>query len=317
MIGLIAAYLIVLAAKPTWTALATIGPNPSEGGRFYGSSNLTTSILLTVALFAAGVLGRGGVIPDCAALHRDGRLEPGGSGRRRHRRPRRRVRCALDPALERPTDGARPRDRRSAGRRRRARPRRARRGTGGSSHVTRKVGDGPIPLLDELGDRLYISIDRLTTSWHAALVFAIAIAALFTLFTRPPRFAVGDALMVGIAVSLLLNDTPQHVAAAGAVSYGVLWAHERVTLSIRCRDVRLGPDRRLSAIAAALLVGVGVAAGCGYEGQTGATPETVEGGVPTSTTETTETTPTPPAPAGDAAAGKAVFTTNCGGCHTL
>ena len=86
-------------------------------------------------------------------------------------------------------------------------------------------------MLDELGDRLYISIDRLTTSWHAALVFAIAIAALFTLFTRPPRFAVGDALMVGIAVSLLLNDTPQHVAAAGAVSYGVLWAHERVTLS--------------------------------------------------------------------------------------
>ena len=39
--------------------------------------------------------------------------------------------------------------------------------------------------------------------------------------------------------------------------------------------------------------------------------------MPTSTTETTETTPTPPAPAGDAAAGKAVFTTNCGGCHTL
>ena len=75
--------------------------------------------------------------------------------------------------------------------------------------------------------------------------------------------------------------------------------------------------RRLSAIAAALLVGVGVAAGCGYEGQTGATPETVEGSVPTSTTETTETTPTPPAPAGDAAAGKVVFTTNCGGCHTL
>ena len=76
--------------------------------------------------------------------------------------------------------------------------------------------------------------------------------------------------------------------------------------------------RRLSAIAAALLVGVGVAAGCGYEGQTGATPETVEGGVPTvDSTETTETTPTPPAPAGDAAAGKAVFTTNCGGCHTL
>ena len=63
LVGLIAAYLVVLAAKPTWTALAAIGPNPSEGGRFYGSSNLTTSILLTVALFAAGTLGRGSVIP--------------------------------------------------------------------------------------------------------------------------------------------------------------------------------------------------------------------------------------------------------------
>lgn len=231
LIGLIAAYLIVLAAKPTWTALATIGPNPSEGGRFYGSSNLTTSILLTVALFAAGVLGRGSVIPIAllsivtVGWSRAG-ADGGGivvlvaafaalwillsNGRLTARALAIAGALAVGVGLALVgLDAA----------------------TGGSSHVTRKVGDGPIPLLDELGDRLYISIDRLTTSWHAALVFAIAIAALFTLFTRPPRFAVGDALMVGIAVSLLLNDTPQHVAAAGAVSYGVLWAHERVTLS--------------------------------------------------------------------------------------
>ena len=103
--------------------------------------------------------------------------------------------------------------------------------TGGSSHVTRRVGDGPGALLDELGNRLHISVERLATSWHAALVFAIAIAALAVLVTRRPRFAIGDALIVGIAVSLLVNDTPQHVAAAGALSYGVLWVHERVRLA--------------------------------------------------------------------------------------
>jgi mono/diheme cytochrome c family protein len=97
--------------------------------------------------------------------------------------------------------------------------------------------------------------------------------------------------------------------------------------------------RRFAVLAATVLSGAALAAGCGYEGQTGATPETVEGSVaqPTSTettstettstettsTETTSTatSPTPPGPPppaqGDPAAGKTVFVTNCGGCHTL
>ena len=70
----------------------------------------------------------------------------------------------------------------------------------------------------------------------------------------------------------------------------------------------------LIAVTVALAIG-GIAAGCGYEGQTTATPESVQGTVP----KPTETTPTEttPGPAGDAAAGKVIFTTNCGGCHTL
>jgi len=100
--------------------------------------------------------------------------------------------------------------------------------TEGSSHVTRRVGDGPGGLLDELGNLSHISAEMIASSWHAALVFAISIVALALLVTRRPRFAAGDALLVGIAVSLLVNDTPQHVAAAGAVSYGALWVHERV-----------------------------------------------------------------------------------------
>lgn len=72
--------------------------------------------------------------------------------------------------------------------------------------------------------------------------------------------------------------------------------------------------RRLIIIAAAV-AGLGVLAGCGYEGQTTASPETVQGSVPQPTETTpTETTPVPP---GDATAGKLVFKTNCAGCHTL
>jgi mono/diheme cytochrome c family protein len=73
--------------------------------------------------------------------------------------------------------------------------------------------------------------------------------------------------------------------------------------------------RRLLVLAL-LAAALALLAGCGYEGQTTASPDTVEGAPPTTetTTTTTETTPVPP---GDAAAGKVVFTTNCGTCHTL
>jgi mono/diheme cytochrome c family protein len=91
----------------------------------------------------------------------------------------------------------------------------------------------------------------------------------------------------------------------------------------------------LIAVLAALAVGL---AGCGYEGETTASPETVEGATPTETTptattettetettetettetETTETTTTETtAGEGDPTAGKALFATNCGGCHVL
>ncbi len=195
--------------------------------------------------------------------------------------------------------------------------------------MTRRVDDGPGALLRELANRLHISVERLVSSWHAALVFAVSIVALVVLATRRPRFAAGDALLVAVAVSLLVNDTPQHVAAAGAISYGVLWTFERLD----------SPSmRRAPVIAAVIALAAGLAA-CGYEGQTTASPETVEGSVPTETTptettdttetettetettetETTETTTTETTPAleGDPVAGKAVFTTNCGGCHTL
>jgi hypothetical protein len=228
---LIGAYLVVLVAAPTWPALAAIGPNPGQGSRFYGCTNLTTSIVVTVVLFAGAVFGLKGLVPvallslvtvgwsragadggglvvlaaACTALGlrlAAGRLTVRAVGVAGA------VAVALGLALV-GLDAV----------------------TGGHSHVTKRVGEGPGALLDELGNRLHISAETIASSWHAALVFAIAIVALVLLVRRLPRFAAGDALLVGVGVSLLVNDTPQHVAAAAAISYGALWVFERVRLA--------------------------------------------------------------------------------------
>ena len=225
----------MLVVEPTWPALAAIGPTPGEGGRFYGSTNLTTSIVVTVTLFAGAAFGLRGLVPVALlALVTVGWSKAGADGGglvvvaaacavlgmrlATGRLTARAVAVAgalavvLGLALV-ALDAA----------------------TGGSSHVTRRVGDGPGALLGEIGNRLHISVERLASSWNAALVFAISLAALAVLVTRRPRFAAGDALLVAIGVSLVVNDTPHHVAAAGAISYGVLWTFERLD-SDRCVD---------------------------------------------------------------------------------
>jgi len=65
---------------------------------------------------------------------------------------------------------------------------------------------------------------------------------------------------------------------------------------------------------AAVALLAGIAAGCGSEGTTTATPQTVIGKVPKP-----PSTPTTPQVKGDPAAGKIVFTqtAGCSGCHTL
>ena len=234
--ALVAAYLVVLVAEPTWPALAAIGPTPGEGGRFYGSTNLTTSIVVTVTLFAGATFGLRGLVP-VAVLS----LSSRSAGARRARRRRLVVVAAgcavlgMRLATGRLTvravalaaaiavglglalvglDAA----------------------TGGSSHVTRRVGDGPGALLDELGNRLHISVERLASSWHAALVFAISIAALVILASRRPRFAAGEALLVAIGVSLARE---RHAAARRRRR------SDLVRCSVDVRAVRLGPMRRL------------------------------------------------------------------------
>jgi hypothetical protein len=226
--AMIAAYLVVLVAWPEWPALAAIGPNPGEGGRFYGSSNVTTSVLLSVAVFAGAALGVRGLVPVALlSVATVGWSRAGADGgglvvlvaafaalAARLAWGRLTARSAALAAAGAVAVGLALVGLDAA--------------TGGHSHVTRKVGEGPGALADELGNRLHISAERLATSWHAALVFGIALAALAVLVMLPPHFPAGDALLLGIVVSLIVNDGPSDVAPAGAISYGVLWAYERI-----------------------------------------------------------------------------------------
>jgi hypothetical protein len=228
LLALIAFYLIVFAAWPEVNSLAAIGARPDGGGRFYGAGNLTETVLLTVSLEAAALLGGwwiavvfaltlvtvgwshagadgGGIVVLIVAFgvlaasiydvrFTVKRVVLGG------------LAAIAGVAALVGLDAA----------------------TGGSSHVTHAFRRGPVSLAEELGHRVHISAASVASGPQEAIVFAVSIVALVILWTRPPRFPAGDALVAGVAVSLLVNDSPGDVASAGALSYAVLWAYERV-----------------------------------------------------------------------------------------
>jgi hypothetical protein len=233
LVALVIAYLVVFSAWPEVNSLAAIGARPDGGGRFYGAGNLTETVLLAVSLEAAALLGRRAILPVLVlTLVTIGWSRAGADGggivvflaafgvlaaRMYHVRvtPKRVVLAiaagiALVGALV-GLDAA----------------------TGGSSHVTHAFRTGPVSLAEELAHRVHISASGLGASGLQAAVFTVSIVALAILATRRPRFAAGDALLTGVAVSLLVNDSPGDVASAGALSYAVLWAYEWVLAPTR------------------------------------------------------------------------------------
>jgi mono/diheme cytochrome c family protein len=312
------AYLLVLGLDPEAVALSPFGP--SQAGRFYGVSNLLETMLLVPALIGAARIGRAGPAVAVLALvtvagSRFG-ADGGGLivllaaygtlllGTTRARLGAARlaavgvaavalglVLVGVDAAL------------------------------GGSSHVTHAVGDGPGALLGDFGDRLEISARRTFQSFGPAFAALASLAVLLFVATRRPRGPLTDAVLVGVLVSLLVNDTPGDVLGMGAVGAFVLWRYERQTPhdAPAWRD-RLRAMRRpvivLALSVVALLLGV-VAAGCS-EGEVSATPNTVEGTLPTETTGGNEADLPALKLTGDATAGKAVFeSAGCTACHTL
>ena len=188
--------------------------------------------------------------------------------------------------------------------------------TGGSSHVTDAVGDGPVALAGDLADRIELSVRRTAASAGSIAVVLGSLAILVAVALRRPRDAVLDAFLAGVAVSLLVNDTPADVAGIGAAIAIALARHPPLRASLDSPAMR-----RAAALLAVLALTAGVA-GCGGEEEVSPTPETIIGTLPEETTGRDDDGETTEGPAstveGDAAAGEAIFASaGCGGCHTL
>jgi hypothetical protein len=207
--------LVVLYEWPVTNALATIGPHPDGGRRFYGVTNQVETMLLAPSLAA-------GIAAAPLALVSVGWSKTGADGggllvyaagyavltlRRLGRFTWRRtaVAAALVVAVGLALVGLDA-------------------ATGGSSHVTRALGSG---LPGELAHRWRVSYDGATRSAGAFIMFVSGIALLAAVGRSRPRPALVDAMLVALAVSFVVNDTPQDVALWGALGAISLLAIER------------------------------------------------------------------------------------------
>jgi hypothetical protein len=243
--GVVVAYLATLGVDGSAVALSAFGP--SQSARFYGLSNLLETMLLVPALASAVFLFRrfGWIALALVALIAfvaiaGDRFGADGGGaivaavgfvvlaalltRLRGRR----LAVALGGALLLAAglvalDAA----------------------TGPSSHVTRALDSGPGGLAADLRDRVHLSWERVAQQTSAAVVAAVCLTALVLLVVQVlrshaplERRALPLALAAAVAVSLVVNDTPNDVLAAGLVGYVAL---EVVMLRGRCAALLPSP----------------------------------------------------------------------------
>jgi hypothetical protein len=86
--------------------------------------------------------------------------------------------------------------------------------TGGSSHVTHALGR---ELPGDLAHRWRLSYDHATNSAGLIVMFVSGVALLLAVARARPRPDVVDAMLVAVAVSFVVNDTPEDVALWGAL----------------------------------------------------------------------------------------------------
>lgn len=215
-------YLLTLAISTETSSFAALGARPENGGRFYGFQNQVETMLLVPALLPAALLGLPALVPVALlALVTVGASFAGADGGgvlvfavgfailslRLREIPLTARNLALAGAAAIAAglvlvglDAA----------------------SGGESHVTRAVGGGPIDLAEHIGHRLRLSAEGVFSSLHAAIIIPVSLAGLIWISLRRPRYATVDAVLVAIAVSLLVNDSPRDVAAWGALSCAAL-----------------------------------------------------------------------------------------------
>jgi hypothetical protein len=222
--AVLAAYLASLGLDAETVALSPFGP--SQSGRFYGVNNLLETMLLVPALVGAALLGRVGILVGAIAVVAIGGNRFGADGgglvvlivaylvlalRLRGTRPTPRLAAAICAGAVALALGVLALDAL----------------TGGESHVTRSVGDGPTALAGDLADRIELSVRRTAASPGAVLVVVAGLGLLVWIVARGPRRPLPDALLAALAVSLLVNDTPADVLAVGAAAAFALVRAER------------------------------------------------------------------------------------------
>ncbi len=217
-------FLVALVAWPDVSALSVIGPHPDGGGRYYGITNEVETLLLAPILAAAAIVPRVLLLPLAViSLALVGWSHAGADGggilvvlvslaalwglRERIRVTPARVAVALGGAVVLAlaivgTDAL----------------------TGGSSHVTSAVGGGPGSLVGDFAHRLRISWKGIFATTQARITAGANLCALIGVGLLRPRITVVDALLIGLAVSLLVNDTPTDVLAFGALAAAALGA---------------------------------------------------------------------------------------------
>jgi hypothetical protein len=227
LLAFLAGYALVLWLWPEVSSLAAIGPHPYGGGRYFGLTNQTATLLLPPMLAAGALAGLPwlaavALLSIClvglSAVGADGGgvlvvLAAFGVLWLRLARVRLTVRrlaalgagVVLAGLLVVAVDAA----------------------AGGDSHVTRSLGSGPGSFLGDLAHRAEVSFRGPTSSPMPFLITTTGLLVLAWIATRRPRHAVVDAMLAGVAVSLVVNDTPQDVATFGALGALALLSFRR------------------------------------------------------------------------------------------
>jgi hypothetical protein len=230
VVSFLLVFLVALAVWPEVNALATIGPHPDGGGRFYGVTNQVETLMLAPSLAAAAAVGAvGSVAIGLLLLVTVGWSRTGADGggllvvasafvvllARRTRANITPVRIVVGVAAVLGIGLA------AVG---------IDALLGGSSHVTDAVGGGPSALFDDLDRRLRISWAGATSAEHTTFLCLLSLGGLAWLGVRGRDRPVVVAMLVAIAVSLLVNDTPVDVLGYGALGCLALtaWDETRV-----------------------------------------------------------------------------------------
>jgi hypothetical protein len=202
------AYLGVLALFPETSSLAILGPHPQGAGRYHGVTNEVETLLLGPAL----VLGLAAA-PLVVVLVAWSRAGADGGGAlvflssyatlAWSRVTRNRLLVAVAALAGVVLVGLALVGLDAA--------------TGGSSHVTRTVGDGPGAVWHAFTHRWSASWRGATGTTGRAVLDALLAVGLVWIAVQRPRRALLDAFLVGIAVSLAVNDTPQDVLLWGSL----------------------------------------------------------------------------------------------------